>query len=469
MMPATVTAQEKAKIPLEAFAPNTWWLARTEKFYFRDPDGLFVEYSERILKMKLRQRGIFINLESSAASELKRFQDWLWGVFIDGITTKHVIRWAGELAGWQPGIYLLNGHQIIIDKGPDLIDVSPGKFDDLEQFFQEFFQEGQVDYFKAWVKNFARQIYELKKPKDFRPTQALFIGGEVDIGKSFIGKTLLALMFGGRQSNAENALLNVGTFNASVSRCELGVCDDLPISRRFNKEEYSTLLKQWAAGNQAQIRVKFKDEVEARLLRALVVIFNTKSASMVQLPNDGDDINDKLIALVGTRTSFALHLPSVAKKLISQVGPWLGNLLDHYEIPEAIRYPGRYGILPYRHPELEAAQKEGTDLELVERLIASIQREKEKLEFTTYGILLEMEKQAEMIGGKDRIKKISVTALGIYLHILAKEEKSCVQFLGRERRNGHQKRSWWAILPLSATSAPQGAPEDKGHGHNDIR
>jgi hypothetical protein len=482
MMPGSASARESAMSTLKAFAPNTWWLAHSDKYYFKDtdinnPDPRFVEYSEKLLRIILKNRGIFSKIVFGSLAEGKRFQDWLWGVFIDGIVTRQVIRWAGELAGWQPGIHDLNGHRILVDQGPDLLDISPGDYADLEAFVQQLLPDGQADYFKSWVKKFATQLYELRDPIDFQPTQILFIGGAVDIGKTLLATGILRAAFGGRISDATNALLDVGAWNTSQSRAELALCDDMGKPKRFSKEEYNSLLKKWGSGNQSQVRTRFKDETEARLLRALVVLLNTQSISLSLLPDDTGDIADKLIVLKACKTDFALGSEKVCKALIAQTGAWLEYLLYHYEIPAEVACEGRFGIKAYRHEELAEAQQENSKLEVIEKAIFLLRSGlNERKEYTTFDLLIEIKNLGEFSSSRgmwEEVKNLTTTALGMHLHTIVKDDEKEVEkrviFVGRKREKGSKTRAFWALLPLGAAASSKGAAAAKKNNINEIR
>lgn len=435
-----VAAEEDCSNSIKAYydIPRKEYLIRTSSCWIHQTESQF--------KRRLRQAGISSkpmdgSLTSPADEEILRLQD------------HHAIDYAGPLAGHREGIYVQNGHRILVTRGPELVEPVPGDFSVLRDTFEAVLLDpvypDQLNVFYGWLRVGTESLLS----GNHMPGQALAIAGPVGCGKSLL-QNLLTVMFGGRCAKPYAFMSGRTEFNAELFRAEhLIVEDEAPSTDYRARRSFGSFIKQLTVNVDQRLHAKGRDAMMLRPFWRVTISLNDEPEDLHVLPPIDASLADKLIILRAFKRNLPMPTGTGDEKarfwsaLCAQIPAFMHWLLNDYSIPDSL-VSDRFGVTHFHHPDLigklHSTSNEAEFLSLLDGCI--------RLPFMDTASALEA--QLRQSAGRQVDKLLCFSgAVGTYLSRLANQPNPRVI----KRRNSDANR--WEILPRSdsATSSSGGS------------
>lgn len=268
------------------------------------------------------------------------------------IIQNHSVKYAGPLAGWEPGLREICGHRVLVTKGPKIPVPRPGKFTTLHRFLVELLGD-QRSLFNGWLKSAYKS---LREGAPFAPGQLLTIAGEPGCGKSLLQK-LITEMLGGRMAKPYRYLSGKTDFNGDLLKAEhLMLEDEEGKTDHRSRRLFGAALKTFVVNQQQSAHPKGGEAFTSEPFWRVTFSLNDEPESLLVLPPLQGDIADKIILLRASKATFpypSKEFPTMQdfwNGLVSEIPAYL-HRLSRWEIPSELR-DHRYGVKAYHNPEL---------------------------------------------------------------------------------------------------------------------
>ena len=375
------------KTVLDAFVNRTWYQGKRGRFYYQDPKtGEFLEFNETLFIKYLSGEGFFDSMLMVIANskpggraalskeEIKRLRALAWRDFLHRVIRDKQVDWAGEIGGIPKGIYVDNGYRCLIEKGPTYIEPEEGNCPFLDKFMSQLFPGIQIHIIEAWIE----RAYSLKQQDPHAPflCQIPILVGERDCGKSLAKDEIFIPLLGGRSADAI-AFITGSNFNSELIRADLAIIDDQNFDTRFDQDITADRMKKWVADRNKRIEQKHHPAINVHAKIPLLILLNTGSKNLRLLPDRTEDIEDKILGFLCGKAEVPTgknHEKAIQKKIRTELPAYLYKLLHKQNPPPGVISEGRFGIVPYYHPELLKMRGDEdyaiTVLELVENYMA---------------------------------------------------------------------------------------------------
>jgi len=264
----------------------------------------------------------------------------------------HSVKYAGELAGWQPGVRTICGNQVLISRGPSIPTPTRGPWPLVKRFIAELLGD-EARYFYSWMR---AAFQSLQGGAPFAPGQLLAIAGPVGCGKSLLQK-LITIMLGGRMAKPYQYLMGLTPFNGDLIGAEhLMLDDEVGKSDIKSRRHFGAMIKSTVANQQVSCHPKGARPFTTEPFWRISLSLNDEPESLMILPPLDSDIEDKVMLLRAQKASVpypSKALPTMQSywdALVAEVPAYLYALL-HWEIPEELR-DIRFGVKAYQNAEL---------------------------------------------------------------------------------------------------------------------
>jgi uncharacterized protein DUF5906 len=235
--------------------------------------------------------------------------------------------------------------------------------------------------------------------------QALFVESAPGRGKTFLSHRLVGDSVGGH-IDAAKFLLNKTVFNEEAGHTALWAVDDEMGSKTWEEHtQMSAALKKYTATPEFRMEAKFKDAITREFYGRILVTCNDTPEGRNILPIVDESIDDKLIFLRfgNWQPPFSNIRRENDARVRKELPYYLAWMLKQKAPPEITDNATRYGIIPWKHPEMKrAAYQSSQSAQLSELLGIWVEKRvnDKKLEskwFSALGLLGEM-------GGIDEIR-----------------------------------------------------------------
>jgi hypothetical protein len=372
------------KLVLDSFVNRTWYQGARGRFYYQDPKtGELLEFNETLFIKYLGGEGFFDSMLMATAKgksssldpkEIKRLRALAWRDFLHRVIRDKQIDWVGEIGGIPKGLYVDNGYRCLIEKGPIYIEPEEGDCPFLDKFMPQLFPGIQIHIIEAWIV----RVYSLKQQDPHTPflCQIPILVGERDCGKSLAKDEIFIPLLGGRSADAI-AFLTGSNFNSELIRADVAVIDDQNFDTRFDQDVTTDRMKKWVADRNKRIEQKHHPAINVHAKIPLLVLLNTGSKNLRLLPDLTEDIKDKVLGFLCGKAEVPTgknHEIAIQKTIRKELPAYLYKLLRKRDPPPGVISEGRFGIIPYYHPELLKMREDEdyaiTVLELVENYMA---------------------------------------------------------------------------------------------------
>lgn len=338
----------KGSIPADrpaAAGPEAYFDSTRRSFWALNARGEWTDISETSLKRRLRLAGYHRKEpEDGTLSPLdKRILD---------LETQHDVHWAGQLAGFMPGVHLVEGQRILVTRGfvfPGRKDV---KFPTLSKFLKELLAD-QVPYFNGWIKS---AVASLLAGPQFTPGQALAIAGGSGCGKSLL-QQIITQILGGRVRKPYRYLTGMTSFNQELLEGEHLCIEDEAASTDIRiRREFGANVKNMIVNHVQSYHPKNRPAVSLTPFWRVSVTLNDEAENLMVLPPFDESLRDKFMLFKASPASFPWKEPDKEIQgkfwatLCEEIPGYL-HWLHRWRIPEALR-DSRYGVVAYSHPDL---------------------------------------------------------------------------------------------------------------------
>lgn len=322
--------------------------AGKKQFWCEVRDGSWIQYSEKSLARILRASDFSKSIcDDKGLSLLERE--------LMRIETEECVDWAGELAGYKPGIYEICGKAVLITKGAKTIKARKGPWPTFKKFLKELLGKEAV-YFYGWMKT---ALDSLRAGEPFRPGQALCLAGPANCGKSFL-QGVITEVLGGRSADPFQFLTGDTSFNGDLFRAEHLACGDkMGRPDKHTRTSFGAGVKNLLYEISHQCNAKGKEQLTLTPFWRLSVSLNDDAEYITILPPLDGSNRDKYILLKCSRANFPfgaddLYARQRFRGTISAELPAFTAHLRTWKLPKDLA-DARNGIVHYAN--LDLAQK----------------------------------------------------------------------------------------------------------------
>jgi hypothetical protein len=229
-----------------------------------------------------------------------------------------------------------------------------GNFPFLSRYFEHLFDDSiqsQLDFFLCWLRIF----YESALAHDPKPGQICFLAGGTGVGKTFLGRVVMAEIFGGA-ADVTDFLLGTDSFNSDLIESPVWCMDDdAPSSAEEYRLRYMAILKKVAANQSMRYHKKHESAALVEWSGRLLVTCNLDWASARALPQLDENNVEKIhlfLAAKMPRIQFFESRNETLTTVRRELPFFLNWLLYGYQPGKAIRLGGRYGMNSFHAPQM---------------------------------------------------------------------------------------------------------------------
>jgi hypothetical protein len=307
----------------------------------------WIPLSENSFKGELSTRGF-------AATKKKGENASMAQIEISRIRKEGIVEYAGELCGYKPGVYTINGSKVLVTKGPKIVEPIPGDYTLLDRFFRSLLCDdtAQIDHFYGWLKI----AYESLRSGDIRQGQCVAFVGKPGTGKTF-AQSLITDILGGRSAHPYKYMAGETTFNGDLFKAEHQIIDDECAQTDIQaRRAFGQGLKKVVATEKHQMNAKYQGQIDLIPFWRITLSLNDNPESLMILPPIDEDIEGKLTIFQTRQASVFPADSSRASReafrlaIFGQIPAFL-DMLVKWEMPEYVM-DNRFGVRAYINPEI---------------------------------------------------------------------------------------------------------------------
>lgn len=279
------------------------------------------------------------------------------------IILEQYVSFAGQVAGYWPGVHGIAGQRMLVTRGPRLIEPKRGDWPLLRELMEELFawpdapsaEEAVIQWHIAceWL----RTSYESLRARTFRPGLALCLCGCMGGGKSFFQGNVITPILGGRSANPYNFLTGKTDFNLDLVGAEhLTIDDDASERDHRSRQALGQKLKKLAVADTVSLHGKGRDAITVRTFCRVSICINDEPQDLMVLPPMEDSVKDKFALLKVRRATFPeMKDPEAFARfkaaITAELPAFLHWLLHDYRCPDQVK-SDRFGVKNWQHPAL---------------------------------------------------------------------------------------------------------------------
>lgn len=318
--------------------------AESRCYYVREKNH-WHEFTETQMKRQLKMRGH--NPESYMGTFLNAVDRELLR-----IQTEAYVAYAGELAGYPPGIHYVCGQRFLVTKGPTIPAAESGDWSTLGEFFTTLLG-AEVEWFYGWMKC---ALASLAAGPPFRPGQALVLAGPVRCGKSLC-QNLVTELLGNRSAKPWRYMSGATPFNGDLLQAEhLMIEDDVASTNMQARRAFGGMVKNMVVGETQSCHLKTVNAYTVTPFWRLSMSLNLETEDLLVLPPMDEGIADKFLMLKCARASFPYREDDLRGRrefretLSAEMGAFHGYLRG-WRLPKEM-LDRSYGVRSFHNPDL---------------------------------------------------------------------------------------------------------------------
>ena len=316
--------------------------------YFLDTHGQFVPMDFRSVERHLKAYGL--PKEDVAP-------------IVNLIQCSQYVNFSGPLAGYQRGIYEMNGAKVLATNSPRVPAAVPGKWETLKAVIKGLLEDDtagrvQIDTFMAWLK-IARESLAVSR---YRPGQVLALAGPRGCGKSLL-IDIVEHALGGRRANPYPFFSGRTGFNADLAGAELLAVDDEAGSSDIRaRKNLAANIKACLFSGSVRVEAKNKNAFSFRPVWRMMMALNDEPENLLVLPIISEDVADKITLLRCHKRELPMPAYTMEERdaffaqLVKEI-PAMLSALERWEVPEDLREQ-RCGVKAFHHPSILASRHE---------------------------------------------------------------------------------------------------------------
>ncbi|NOS67029.1 MAG: hypothetical protein HOO67_01535 [Candidatus Peribacteraceae bacterium] len=268
---------------------------------------------------------------------------------------------AGSFAGYKKGLMTNNGNRYLNIHNRDVMQPAAekvawgpqGDFPFLSKFLDGFFSSpDQLPFFLAWLARFYKSSFF----RDPRSGQAVFIFGNVGLGKSFINTGIISPLLGGH-ADANKFLLGSDAFNSEMFDYLFWAIDDgTGTTSQMMRERFAELVKMLVANRNFMSNEKFRKAAMVQWQGRISVTGNVDAESLRRLPAMDISMREKVMLFLAApkrADGFVFEEEKETRALLARELPFFARfLLDYVPEPQCVGEEVRFGVREYHEPSL---------------------------------------------------------------------------------------------------------------------
>lgn len=305
----------------------------------------WIEHSEKNLERRLREMGFrrdnfYTNGLTWAEAEILR------------IVRHNDVVFAGEIAGYDAGLYEVMGQRVLITKTRRKIKRKAGPWGVLKTFLRQLLGKEAI-YFHGWLKS---SLLALEAGPDFGPGQCLVIAGPAGSGKNLL-QALITEALGMREAKPYRYMSGQTTFNGDLFRAEHLVIQDEPASTDIRtRRTFGANIKAFTVNQNQSFHPKGKQAFPLTPFWRLSITLNDNPEHMLVLPPLDADLEGKLTLLRCSKAIIPYEAGDLKGRIafrqaLTKALPGYLAWLEAWKIPQKLQEQ-RFGIVAYHNPEL---------------------------------------------------------------------------------------------------------------------
>lgn len=316
-----------------------------DKFWAKNHDNEWMKWTKTNLDMYLRSN--WYSQYEKSTNSLTRVEEKLLNIVM-----RNNVKYAGELAGFVPGLHMVCGNKVLVSRGPAIPAPKRGRWPLIHRLIEQLFGDEQR-YFYAWM---LAAFKSLQAGPPFGPGQLLAIAGPTNCGKSLL-QSLITVMLGGRHCKPYAYLMGETPFNDTMIASEhLLLDDEVGKSDIRTRRAFGTKLKATIANQNANAHPKGGKMFNIEPFWRITMTLNDEPENLMALPPIDGDIDDKVILLKANRATMPFPSEEIPTRqafweaLKAEVPHYLFALLKKDMPPELADL--RFGVRAYQNPDL---------------------------------------------------------------------------------------------------------------------
>jgi Bifunctional DNA primase/polymerase, N-terminal len=274
---------------------------------------------------------------------------------LTAIQRSNDVDYAGPLAGYPAGVFVINNSRILVKDSPVLIQPSSGPWPLLRGIIENMLGLEQSVFLFGWLKVALESLASRK----FRVGQAMTLAGPKDCGKSLI-QQLITILLGGRAAKPHRYMSGATPFNADLFGSEhLMVEDEEPSTDIRARRNFGTKIKEICANTVHSCHAKHRSALSLTPFWRVSISVNDEPENLMILPPIDESLADKLIILKAARYPMPMSTATDEERSLFMAAlkselPHFADFLFKWQIPADL-VSQRYGVTHYQHPEILTA------------------------------------------------------------------------------------------------------------------
>ena len=354
-MKITNEGESSFKLPFKVYLHKLGYLVQNE-------DGNYIAMNERMLKRRLKQRGI----DNERANCL-----------LEKISQNHYVDLCVEVAGYPVGLHINNNVRVLVPKGMPIIPAVKGDWSTSRKLLTNMFGEEQLKYFLTWWKAARGRLLT----RHWIPLQSIVLAGPPGCGKTtllwLLGKSL------GRITSPFEYITGKTHFNEDLAGAELLAMDDEHSSALEQKDQnnLSAFLKWIAVKSDHRVAPKNQKAQRLNIITTAMICTNLEPQNLkiIPLPMDNDMRNRQhIFKCEKHEMPMPVTSPEEKKAFYAQLErdlPAIHHHLDEeYQMPKAIAdLPDeRFPCKAWQHPEIISLIMKGSPVMKFRDIVLSV-------------------------------------------------------------------------------------------------
>lgn len=256
------------------------------------------------------------------------------------------------LANQKRGLLRQGSLTLINTTKTKLIESAHGSFEFIDGLLHSMFpEEIQYNVLMTWLQDAHRSMVNL------RPSyaQAVFLAGDVGMGKSLLQFRILTPLFGGMQADPMPYLLGDTSFNNELADAGHWIVSDAEGARTNSQRgQFVQKIKAVTANPSHSITAKYGTPMSLELNARTTFSFNKTMECIGLIPRLGQDSLDKVILLSVAQHEFLRDLKNdvIEARVAGELPAFSYWLLNDYQPPATVLSSRRYRTISYHHPDL---------------------------------------------------------------------------------------------------------------------
>ncbi len=347
--------------------PTIYYDGQLKDYYIANDRQRWIRINENSAKRHIRALGYSSTIHAGqAVSALDRC--------LTEVQVQQDVSYAAPLAGYDAGVYEINGRRILVTESPRIIVPQEGSWPLLHGILEGMFDDPSGDqrpHFFGWAKVSVASL----RAHQWQPGQVLGMAGPVRSAKSLL-QSIITQLLGGRVAHPHLYMTKGTTFNMDLFAAEHLMIEDAAESTDIrSRRHFGAQIKAFAVNKEQFCHGKNRTPLTLTPRWRVSISLNDEPERLLVLPPINDDIADKIMLLKVHRRDMPMPTGTAQEQgafwnaLLAEL-PAFVHFLDQFEIPEELRSP-RFGITHYHHPEilagLQALSPEQQLLEMIDR------------------------------------------------------------------------------------------------------